>query len=135
MISLVCRDNPLILVVGVCASGKTTLRTGLKARGYNARSLAQEHSVSPRLWRRMQPDFLILLDCQFSTIQRRRDVKWGLDRYAQQKESLADAKENADVLVTTDGFTPQELVDHVESILNQNGIYPTDRGDHSDCNA
>lgn len=129
MKALTAKENPLILIVGVCASGKTTLSTGLRERGYNARSLAQEHSVSPRFWMRRNPDFLILLDCAYATIQRRKQVSWGLERYYTQKKILAHAREHADAIVVTDNFTPDQLIDHVEGILNNHGIYPCDRGE------
>ncbi len=129
MNALTNKENPLILIVGVCASGKTTLSTGLRERGYNARSLAQEHSVSPRLWQRRSPDFLILLDCQYSTIKRRKKISWGIERYNEQKATLANAREHADLIVVTDGFTPEQLINHVEDILNKEGIFPSDRGE------
>ena len=55
-----------IVIVGPCASGKTTLVRGLWARGYSgARVVAQEHSGVIDLWkRRGQPDVLIYLDAQ-----------------------------------------------------------------------
>ena len=64
--------SPKIVVVGVCASGKTTLVEGLRARGYRARSVALEHSNVPRLWTYHDPDFLVVLDCSLDTIRKRR---------------------------------------------------------------
>ncbi|MGI6641328.1 MAG: hypothetical protein ACOX48_07615 [Limnochordia bacterium] len=127
------RTAPLILIVGVCASGKTTLSGGLRALGYNARSLAQEHSVSPRFWRRRQPDFLILLHCELSTIKARKGVTWGMSSYEQQKDVLRDAREHADLVLTTDGLTPEQLISYVHQTLQEHGIYPSQGGEGHDC--
>lgn len=113
---------PLIVVVGVCASGKTTLSSGLKQLGYNVRSFAQEHSVSGRMWQRLKPDFLIVLDCEYETIKQRKQISWGVDRYQKQKELLANARKHASLLVKTDGFSPDGLVDHVHTKLTKLGI-------------
>lgn len=112
------------MIVGVCAAGKTTLSAGLRGLGYNAKSLAQEHSVTPRLWERRNPDFLVLLDCQFSTIQARKHVSWGVEKYIKQKEILEYARSNADLIVVTDQFSPDELVEYVAVKLAERGIYP-----------
>jgi ribose 1,5-bisphosphokinase PhnN len=37
-------SQPLISVVGPCGAGKTTLVSGLRARGINSRQTSQEHS-------------------------------------------------------------------------------------------
>lgn len=113
---------PLIVVVGVCASGKTTLSSGLKQLGYNVRSFAQEHSVSGRMWQRLEPDFLIVLDCAFETIRDRKVISWGTDRYQGQQDLLANAREHADLFVKTDGFSPEQLVNYVHKRLVELGI-------------
>ncbi len=123
-------EAPLVLIVGVCASGKTTLSTGLRKFGYNARSLAQEHSVSPRLWQYRRPDFLILLHCEYSTIKQRKQISWGPNRYEQQLKVLQNARESADLIVYTDDLSPQELVSYVDSQLRARGIYPTRRSNN-----
>ena len=40
----------VIAIVGVCASGKTTLVQGLKTAGFNAYNVAQEHSCIKKFW-------------------------------------------------------------------------------------
>jgi deoxyadenosine/deoxycytidine kinase len=75
------QQDPLIVIVGVCASGKTTLARGLRELGYQVRTFAQEHSVSRRLWQRLDPDLLIVLECSYETIRRRKRISWGRDRY------------------------------------------------------
>ncbi|NMA61052.1 MAG: hypothetical protein GX956_04105 [Firmicutes bacterium] len=116
--------RPLILIVGVCASGKTTLSSGLRRLGYYVRSFAQEHSVSGRLWQRYKPDVLILLNCSYETITQRKRISWGPKRYQQQQELLANAREHATLIIETDGFTPEELVEHVHERLLELGIKP-----------
>ena len=115
------QQGTLIVVVGVCASGKTTLSLGLRQLGYNVCSVAQEHSVSGRLWERPKPDFLILLDCSFETVRERKRISWGIDRYHQQQALLQHARAHADLVVTTDGFSPEQLVEHVHEQLLQLG--------------
>lgn len=116
------KQGPLIVVVGVCSSGKTTLAAGLKSLGYNVRSFAQEHSVSGRLWQRLKPDFLIVLECSYETITTRKRISWGLERYEGQKLLLANAREHADLIVTTDDFTPEYLVEFVHGRLQELGV-------------
>ncbi|NMB00198.1 MAG: hypothetical protein GX971_01555 [Firmicutes bacterium] len=113
---------PLIVVVGVCASGKTTLTAGLKRLGYNVRSFAQEHSVSGRLWQRLEPDFLIVLNCAYETIRQRKLISWGMKRYERQQALLANAREHADLIVETDGFSPDQLINTVQARLVELGI-------------
>lgn len=116
------QQMPLIVIVGVCASGKTTLSTGLKHLGYNVRSFAQEHSVSGRMWQRLEPDFLIVLDCTLETIRSRKLISWGIDRYEGQQILLANARKHADLFVKTDRFSPEKLVNYVHGRLVELGI-------------
>ena len=120
-------QQPLILVVGVCASGKTTLSSGLRELGYHVRSFAQEHSLSGRLWRRFEPDILILLNCSYETIKQRKQISWGPKRYQDQLKLLANAREHATLIVQTDGFTPEELVEYVQGKLLELGVEPQKR--------
>jgi adenylate kinase family enzyme len=43
----------LIGLVGVCASGKTTLAKILEEKGYHCRHISQEHSYVPDMWQRL----------------------------------------------------------------------------------
>ncbi|NLJ80316.1 MAG: hypothetical protein GX335_04760 [Firmicutes bacterium] len=119
------KNSPLILIVGVCASGKTTLSQGLRELGFNARSFAQEHSVSGRLWRRLKPDVLIVLDCRYETIRRRKTISWGKERYRQQQALLKNARLHSTLIIKTDQFTPAELIAYVQKELELLGIYPS----------
>ncbi|HHY15155.1 MAG TPA: hypothetical protein GX521_03665, partial [Firmicutes bacterium] len=109
-------QSPLIVVVGVCASGKTTLFNGLRRLGYRVRSFAQEHSVTATTWKRLEPDFLILLDCRYETVRARKNISWGPARFRQQQKKLANARQFADLIIATDDFTPQQLVAYVHHL-------------------
>ena len=53
-----------IAIVGVCASGKTTLVAGLRAAGYDAYNVAQEHSCVHDFWAKKNPDMLVMIDAR-----------------------------------------------------------------------
>jgi len=116
------QQDPLIVIVGVCASGKTTLGNGLRNLGYRVRTFAQEHSVSRRLWQYLHPDVLVFLECSYETIRKRRRAFWGVERYRRQLNWLEDAREQADLIVRTDGFSPEQLVEYVHRRLAELGI-------------
>ena len=59
---------------------------------------------------------------------RRKRVSWGLGATLH-TEDISSCREHADAIVVTDNFTPDQLIDHVEGILNNHGIYPCDRGE------
>ena len=61
-----------VAVVGHCASGKSTLVSALRAHGYDANAVAQEHSAVSWLWRHAEPDVLIYLDAALETVRARR---------------------------------------------------------------
>jgi deoxyadenosine/deoxycytidine kinase len=105
-------SGPLIAVVGVCASGKSTLVRGLQARGWNARHVVQEHSYVPDMWQRItQPDLLICLDASLEIIrQRRRDPEmpaWLID---EERHRLRHAREFCALYVQTDMLTPDQVL-------------------------
>ena len=62
-----------VVVVGPCASGKTTLVDNLRPRGYEIKSCVQEHSFTPDLWKRFsKADVLVFLDAELPTIAERQ---------------------------------------------------------------
>ena len=104
--------RPLIAVVGVCAAGKSTLVAGLRAHGYNARQVLQEHSYVPYMWRRItNPDLLIVLDCSIDTTRARRNDRefeaWILEA---ERHRLQHAREHCDLYIATDDLTPAEIL-------------------------
>ncbi len=116
--------TPDILILGVCAAGKTTLSAGLRDLGYSAQSLAQEHSSSPYLYKRRRHDILILLECSYPTVKKRKTISWGEEKLLRQKVLLTDARQNAHLIVQTDSFGPLELVSYVDGCLRKMGIAP-----------
>ena len=98
-----------IAVVGVCASGKTTLVAGLKNAGYDAYNVAQEHSCVHDFWAKHHPDLLVMIDATMAAIHKRRKVYWGEDRLAVQHKRLADARAHADLYIQTDAFDADQV--------------------------
>jgi signal recognition particle receptor subunit beta len=99
-----------IAVVGVCASGKTTIVRALRQAGYDAYVVAQEHSIIPDLWRRSRPDHVVVLEADLETIRQRRGPAWPEWLYRTQCDRLADARANATVTIDTGALTVDETV-------------------------
>jgi len=106
-----------IAIVGVCASGKTTLVKGLKDAGFDAYNMAQEHSCIKKFWQKHQPQFLIMLDATLPAIKKRRIVYWDESRIAAQHERLADAKNHADLYIQTDRLDAKQVLDKVIAFI------------------
>ncbi len=101
--------GPRVVVVGPCASGKTTLVENLKSVGVDARVSGQEHSAIRNLWQRLEPDVLIALDLDLETLRERRYPTWSASLYDVQHRRLEEAFEAADVTIDT-SETPEEDV-------------------------
>ncbi len=111
-------EHLVIAVVGPCASGKSTLVRRLRARGYSAREVAQEHSCVETMWRRVaRPDLLIYLDVSQEIAGRRRGSDTDRAWWREVELRLSDARRHADVCVDTDGLSPEEVLDRVLSFL------------------
>ena len=110
-----------VAVVGVCASGKTTLVSRLKDMGIEAYNIAQEHSGIKTLWQKKCPDILVLLDAELATIRKRRDVPWGEERLVLQRERLQDARQNADIFIKTDSLSKNEVAERVMAYIRRTG--------------
>ena len=109
----------LIAVVGVCASGKSTLVRGLQAGGWNARHVVQEHSYVPDMWRRVaQPDLLIYLDASLAVIrQRRRDPEMPDWLIEAERQRLHHTLKHCDLYVQTDALTPDQVLERALDFL------------------
>ena len=99
-----------IAIVGVCASGKTTLVRGLRAAGFDAYNVAQEHSCIHNFWNKHQPDRLIMIDATLPAIKKRRLVYWTEERLITQHARLADARAHADLYLQTDALDAKQVL-------------------------
>lgn len=115
------RETPRIVIVGVCASGKTVLARALRQRGYNARSMAQEHSYVRGMWRAHgQPNVLIYLDAGPAAINARLGRRdWDQAAVAVQHYRLGDARAYCDLYLPTDELSEAEVLGRVLEFLQQ----------------
>lgn len=107
-------------VVGPCAAGKSTLIAGLRARGYQARHIAQEHSYVRDMWRRItNPDVLIFLDVSYPVSCQRRRMDWSEAEYQVEQARLQHARQAADFYLITDELQPHEVLEQVLEFLQK----------------
>src|SRR5689334_8024176 len=112
------RKKLLIGVVGVCASGKSTLIRGLEARGYRGRHIAQEHSYVKDMWKRItNPDLLIFLDASYPVTVQRRKLNWLEADWAEQQRRLGHAREHADHTIQTDSRSSEQVLEEVITFI------------------
>jgi deoxyadenosine/deoxycytidine kinase len=99
-----------VVVVGVCASGKSELARRLRARGIDVRAVAQEHSHIPNLWRHDgEPDVLIYLGASARAVRRRGRLGVRGRDLDEQRRRLAVARRRADLRLSTDRRTPEDV--------------------------
>lgn len=107
-------------LVGPCAAGKSTLAARLKALGYPARHIAQEHSYVPYMWKRMaDPDVLIFLDVSFENTLVRRKLDWTRSEYEEQLRRLRHARQYADLIIRTDDLNPDDVLQIILAFLKK----------------
>ncbi|MCA9864428.1 MAG: hypothetical protein KC432_15450 [Thermomicrobiales bacterium] len=106
-----------VVVVGPCASGKTTLVSALRAHGYDASVSAQEHSAIPRLWQHSDPDVLIALVANLEAVRERRDAAWPSWLHDVQEERLSDAQDAADLVIDTSDLGADEVAERAIEFL------------------
>jgi deoxyadenosine/deoxycytidine kinase len=112
-------QSPKIVVVGACASGKSTLAERLRGLGYDAAVCAQEHSEIPTLWRRSEPDVVVYLDIDLATIRARRGEDWPETIYQTQLRRLQAARAGADVIVDSVRLDQDAVLARVLAVLQQ----------------
>lgn len=112
-------SGPLVVIVGPCASGKSTLAKNLEEHGVRTHVVGQEHSAIKRLWQRRQPDFVVALDVDLETLRRRRGATWPADLYRLQHERLADAFSAASITIDTSDVPELDVVSMVLETLGQ----------------
>lgn len=99
-----------ITIVGVCASGKSELARRLREQGWDARTVAQEHSHVPQLWRHDgEPDVLVYLSASLREVLRRGRIGMTAGELREQRRRLAHARRHASIRVRTDGQTPEAV--------------------------
>jgi RNase adaptor protein for sRNA GlmZ degradation len=123
------RPLPIIKVVGISGSGKSTLVRALRAAGYDARPVSQEHSKVSDLWQRFERTaYLIYLNASLENQQaRRQDVTWSAAAHQEEIVRLAHAREHADLRIDTSGLTPSEVFYVAISYLTRRRVR---RADH-----
>lgn len=121
-------SKPLVGIVGVCTSGKSTLITGLMKHGINTRHIAQEHSYVKDMWKRItNPDILIFLDASFPVTLSRREFNWVEEDWAEQQRRLLHAREHADFYVNTDQLNAAQVLKLVINFLENPKIADTNK--------
>jgi hypothetical protein len=103
-------DPRRIVVVGPCASGKSTLAAALRDHGYDAHVSGQEHSEIATLWQRSRPDILIALDADIAAVRARRGASWPEWLHELQVRRLQDASEAADLRIDTSRLDPSAVI-------------------------
>ena len=112
-------DRRRIVVVGPCASGKSTLTTALRHLGYDAHVCGQEHSAIADLWQRAGPDVLIALEIDLPTLRWRRGGSWPTALYAAQRRRLAPAVAVADLVLDSGALTKEMVVARADEWLRR----------------
>ena len=106
------KNRPLVGIVGVCASGKSTLISGLNARGIWTRHIAQEHSYVKDMWKRItDPDVLIFLDVNYPLTVQRRQLDWTEADWEEQQRRLLHARAHADLYINTDELSIEQVLE------------------------
>jgi hypothetical protein len=114
-----------IAVVGICAAGKTALVDALRARGYDARSCAQEHAFVPDMWQRLsRPQVMVYLDASLDAIRRRRRIDYGAGYVQEQRRRLAHARSHCQIYLHTDELSLTEVFDQIIRYLDALGVSP-----------
>jgi cytidylate kinase len=109
----------MIGVVGPCTAGKSTLITGLRMYGYQARHITQEHSYVLDMWKKLvNPGILIYLDVSFkNSIKRKNLLQWTEADYETQVQRLSHARAYANIYINTDELSIQEVLARVIKII------------------
>ena len=115
--------QPVIAIVGVCASGKSTIIKHLLEEGIACRHVAQEHSYVRDMWQRLtRPDFLICLEVSYPSTLARKKLNWTLQEYEEQLRRTQHARDHADLVIDTDRYTADEAVALIKKGLISAGL-------------
>jgi hypothetical protein len=125
-----------VAVVGVCASGKSVLVEALRALGYDARHVAQEHSYVPDMWQRLsRPQVLVYLDASLATMRRRRDPSFPVALLEEQQRRLQHARRHCQIYVCTDALTEDQVLAQVVAALERSDIVLSPNAESLDARA
>lgn len=113
-----------VVVVGPCASGKTTLVDNLVRLGYPARVVAQEHSDIEGFWQRSRPRVLIVLAADLPTVRARRGRRWSEAIYNRQQRRFAHATRAANVVLDTGRLSSIATLAAATGVIREAGITP-----------
>lgn len=114
--------RPKVAVAGPCGAGKSTLVAVLRPQGYAIRSVAQEHSYVPDMWRRVsRTDVLIYLDATIETVNRRRGRTWPQSVLDTLNHRLRHARTHADFYLPTDDLGIEAVARRVSAFLDSIG--------------
>lgn len=109
-----------IAVTGHCGAGKTTVVNLLRRRGYDAYSVAQEHSIISDLWAHQEPDVVVHLDVSLAEIRRRkRNPRWPEWIFDEQVRRLESARANATLVLDTDDVSAERIADEVHRYITE----------------
>jgi guanylate kinase len=118
--------NNLLGIVGPCSAGKSTLIGRLKKQGFVCRHIAQEHSYVPEMWLKIvNPRALIYLDVTYDTSLQRKHLNITSQEFEEQKKRLSHARQNAQIYLLTDPYSPEEVFRSVMASLEDLGIHPS----------
>lgn len=112
-------DPRRIVVIGPCASGKTTLVRRLQELRFDARACGQEHSEIPQLWAHQEPNVLVGLRIDLETLRGRRSATWSDRLYARQQERLRSGYEHADLVINAETNDEDAVLEAVVSWLQR----------------
>ena len=118
------RPLPIIKVVGISGSGKSTLVKALRAAGYDARPVSQEHSNVPTLWQQFErSSYLIYLYTSLVAQRARRtEVTWTEEAHQEEMRRLAHARDHADLRIDTDQLSPEGVLEVALSYLTRRRV-------------
>lgn len=116
-----------IVLVGPCASGKSTLAHELEEAGIAVRICGQEHSSIKDFWRTMNPDVLVALSIDLPTLRSRRNEGWPETLFAMQQRRLESAFACADLVIDTSRESPQRAAQLVQRYLREHPPLPRNR--------
>jgi hypothetical protein len=108
------KSDPIVLV-GVCASGKSTVAQLLQRQGLLARAVAQEHSRVPWLYAHLGPGWIVCLCANWETVHRRRPLAFAPDFYEREWLRIREARASAHLIIHTDYLTAPEVTDLIIS--------------------